>query len=276
MCDNLVRRYSIALNTDPIDIKHHDDKYTIVYKTHEGKAITITPTMSSSSINMKIPSKSYTLLSSYSDINNVKSNNNNTNNVKEDKLKDNNTNNVKENDNNTKDNLKNYISNKIKSNVKVENSDSDELLLSPHTTIFLRKYDPNTITNVIRYNNKKYNLIYDKFMLTLKKNIIQCNPIANNDLDSYQMVLSGYKGICVYFDIDLPKLQTLNKTYIVYSRHMKKSEFIKIKNTDCYSIDEAQIPYYPIYVICCYTKHTMEDFVYLYPYLIKNIFHNLL
>lgn len=266
MCDNLIRRYSIALNTDPIDIKHHDDKYTIVYKTHEGKEIAISPTMSSSAIDMKIPSKSYKILSHH--------NRNNINNsTKNHNVKDNNNinnTNVK-NNNNVKGN------NEVKNNIEVEkDSDSDELLLSPHTTIFLRKYEPSTITNIIAYNNKKYNLMYDKFMLTLKNNIIQCKALINNDLDSYQMVLSGYKGICVYFDIDLPKLETLNKTYIVYSCNMKKSEFIKIKNTDCYSIDEAQIPYYPIYVICCYTKHTIEDFVYLYPYLIKNIFHNLL
>lgn len=227
MCDNL-RHYSISSNRN-INIKRHEDKYTIVYKTHEGKEISISPTMNSSSIHMKIPSKHYKINLHNKDINETE-----------------------------------------------KDSDSDELLTSPHTTIFLRKYEPTTINNIISYNSKKYNLIYDKFLMTLKHNIIHCNAIMNNELDSYQMVLDGYKGICVYFDIDLPKLETANKTYIVYSKHMKKSEFIKIKNADCYSIDEAQTSYYPIYVICCYTKHTMEDFVYLYPYLIKNIFYNLL
>jgi hypothetical protein len=227
MCDNVVRHYSVSLNRDPINIKHYDDKYDIVYKTHEGKEIQITPTMHSSSINMKIPNKSYKILLH--------------NNPKEEK-----------------------------------ESESDELLVSPHTTIFLRKYEPTTINNIISYNNKKYNLMYDKFIFTLKNKIIHCNAVINNEVDSYSLVLQGFYGICVYFDIDLPKLETLNKTYIVYSKHLKKSELIKIKNADCYSMDEDNFVYYPIYVICCYTKHTMEDFVYLYPYLIKNIFHNLL
>lgn len=231
MYNNMTPNYYISLNDDPINIKHDNDKYSIIYKTNMGKEINIIPTINSSSMYNKIPHNNYKIM------------------------------------------LHNHNDN---SDENSENDNSDEIIISDSQKKILNKYIEKKLDNTIIHYNMNYNLIYNKFLLYNKNGKICCDAVIDNDIDSYYLVLNEYRGICIYFDINLSKLNTLNNTYIVYSKNIKKSEFIKIKNSDYYIINEDQLEYYPIYIICCYTKHTMEDFIYLYPYLIKNIFYNLL
>lgn len=166
-----------------------------------------------------------------------------------------------------------------KEEVKSELYISDELVVSEKESQYLSTPSQSESSNS-NYCNITYNPIYksnyEVFYLDIEdnNNSIVCSPMSKQDVCSFDLVQQWYVGICIYFDIDLPKLSTMNKTYIVYSKKIKKTECIKIKNAADYQITMDKPSYYPIYVLCCYNYHTMYEFTYLYPFLVKNIFHN--
>lgn len=165
---------------------------------------------------------------------------------------------------------------KVKADI-VEKTHSDELIVSEKETIFLTTPSNSERDN---YCNIHYDSIYhsnyDVFYLNMNDDNedIYCFPMSKLEINSFDLVQQWYVGICIYFDIDLPKLSTMNKTYIVYSTQIKKTQCIKIKNASDYQITMDKPTYYPMYVLCCYNHHTMDEFVYLYPFLVKHIFHN--
>ena len=93
------------------------------------------------------------------------------------------------------------------------------------------------------------------------------------DFVSYDLVLQKYVGVSITCHIDLHHLDTKNKKFTIYSKHIKDTKVLNLHNSASFNLDitKEQIAYYPIYVIC-EEQYYMEDFLKLYPYLIKNIF----
>lgn len=178
----MTHNYYISSNEQPINIKHDNDKYSIIYKTNMGKEIHIIPTINSSCMNTKIPHNNYKIT------------------------------------------LHNKNDNSAENS---ENDNSDEIIISDSQKKILNKYIEKKLDNTIIHYNMNYNLIYNKFILYNKNGKICCDAVINNDIDSYYLVLNSYKGICIYFDINLSKLNTLNNTYIVYSKILKNLNLLK-------------------------------------------------
>jgi hypothetical protein len=121
-------------------------------------------------------------------------------------------------------------------------------------------------------NQYKYNV----FHLTVAfDNHIQCNGLYKSNTLSYELVLNKFVGICVYCEMNIEPYLMNNKMYIVYSKKVTDNKCIKLKNKTPYYLSNSkeELSYYPIFVICCQSSHSMEDFVQIYPYLVKNIFH---
>jgi hypothetical protein len=153
--------------------------------------------------------------------------------------------------------------------ILINHQETDELVISDSESFNLVNY-PTMLNHIdIVYNNHDED-IYQIFHLYLVNDVIKCDGLEKTNTLSYDLVLNRFVGICVYNEIN-----QANQMYIVYSRKMKHQKLIKLKNTQPYhltnSIDE--LAYYPIIVICCQSQHTLEDFIQLYPYLVKNIFN---
>lgn len=184
---------------------------------------------------------------------------------------------------------KNYIISLDQQDKKVHFDDSDELIISETESMILY--------NQIK-NNKNVNIIYDLeinqyqynvFSLTFLNDVniknergsfyndvnIQCHGLYKSDTLSYDLVLNHFVGLCVYCDVDLVNLPTKGKMFIVYSKKISHHQLIKIKNKTPYQLTNEmnELSYYPIFVICCHSSYGIEDFVNLYPYLVKNIFN---
>jgi len=115
-------------------------------------------------------------------------------------------------------------------------------------------------------NQDKYNVFY----LYNVNDVVKCEGIYKSNTLSYELVLNHFVGICVHNEID-----HVNKMYIVYSRQVTNQKLIRLKNKTKYHLSNSQkeLEYYPIVVICCQSQHDIEEFVQLYPYLVKNIFN---
>lgn len=159
--------------------------------------------------------------------------------------------------------------------IEQKHEDSDELVIS--------ETDSMILFNHIK-NNNKINIIYDAdinqfnynvFELKLFEDNIKCNGLYKSKTLSYELVLDRFVGICVYSEIDLMDVNVKNKMFIVYSKTVCDNKFIKIKNKTPYQLTNNlhETAYYPIYVICCQSSHPIEDFIKIYPYLVKNIFN---
>lgn len=88
---------------------------------------------------------------------------------------------------------------------------------------------------------------------------------------SYDLILEGYKGIYIHCDTDI-KL-TMDHKFIFYSKNIKKNKTIHLNNNQPFHIglSEDQLIYYPIYIISRDVKYNVEDFIEIFPFLIKNI-----
>jgi hypothetical protein len=152
---------------------------------------------------------------------------------------------------------------------------SDELVISETESMLLYNHIKDDQKMNIIYDLDINQFTYNVFTLTLFENNLLCNGLYKSDSLSYELVLNHFVGICVYSEIDIEDVYIKNKMFIVYSKKVCDHKMIRLKNKTPYqlTINTNELSYYPIFVICCQSLHAMEDFVKIYPYLVKNIFN---
>jgi hypothetical protein len=148
----------------------------------------------------------------------------------------------------------------------IEDEHSDEIVIDEKEKIILHDNDYDVKnTYHVKYDVFTNNDIYNLFLIDINPVLeITSKGFDKADFVSYDLVLQKYVGVSITCHIDLHHLDTKNKKFTIYSKHIKDTKV----NLD---ITKEQIAYYPIYVIC-EEQYYMEDFLKLYPYLIKNIF----